>query len=154
MIFKEWIISELNELSKVSSELTLLCEPNLFLIFEGNLGVGKTTLVKFIAKKLGIRENVSSPTFNLLQRHQIKENFFLNHFDFFRLEKNEDLSFFDDLADENLNIIEWGEKNPSFWKFREKVIVVKIVKDKVSEKRTISSSVKGLKPTDRFFSSE
>jgi len=76
------------------------------LILQGKLGVGKTTLTQLIAKNLGIEEKMTSPTFTICQRHQIKGNYYLNHFDFFRLNTNDNLDIFQELTADNLNIIE------------------------------------------------
>ena len=99
-------IKNLTELEKLSQLLTPLLQPNLYLILEGELGVGKTTLTQLIAKNLGIKEKITSPTFNILQRYQIKDDYYLNHFDFFRLSSQDDLSIFAELIINNLNVIE------------------------------------------------
>lgn len=74
------------------------------------MGVGKTTLVQAIAKKLEITSKVTSPTFNILQQYPVGEinqfKFYLNHFDFFRLKVTDNLDFFAELTFDNLNIIE------------------------------------------------
>ncbi|CAG8447247.1 9410_t:CDS:2 [Racocetra fulgida] len=99
-------IKNLVELEKFSQFLIPLLKPNVFLILQGELGVGKTTLTQLIAKNLGIREKVTSPTFNILQRYQIKNDYYLNHFDFFRLSVNDNLDIFQELTIDNLNIVE------------------------------------------------
>ena len=129
-------IKNLVELEKLSQFLTPFLQPNTFLLLQGELGAGKTTLTQLIAKNLGIKEKVTSPTFNILQRHQIKENYYLNHFDFFRLNVNDKLDPFQELTIDNLNIIEWSEKNPQFWQNKPK-IYLKIVKQ-ISGIRLIS----------------
>ena len=120
-------IESLKELEKFSQFLIPLLKPNTFLILQGELGVGKTTLTQLIAKNLGIREKVTSPTFNVLQRYQIKNVYYLNHFDFFRLNVNDNLDIFQELTVDNLNIIEWPEKNPQFWQAK-KYIHLKLTK--------------------------
>ena|SRR5436189_239100 len=99
-------IKNLTELEKLSQLLTPFLQPNIYLILEGELGVGKTTLTQLIAQNLGIQEKVNSPTFNILQRYQIKDEYYLNHFDFFRLTSTDNLTAFQELATDNLNIIE------------------------------------------------
>ncbi|MEG7978643.1 MAG: tRNA (adenosine(37)-N6)-threonylcarbamoyltransferase complex ATPase subunit type 1 TsaE [Mollicutes bacterium UO1] len=99
-------IKNLTELEKFSKLLIKILKPNIFLLLEGELGVGKTTLTQFIAKNLGIREKITSPTFNILQRYQINDDYSLNHFDFFRLKLSDDLEIFNELVVDNLNIIE------------------------------------------------
>ncbi|CAJ0851472.1 776_t:CDS:2 [Entrophospora sp. SA101] len=75
-------------------------------VLQGELGVGKTTLTQLLAKNLEIKEKVTSPTFTICQRYQIKDNYYLNHFDFFRLNTNDNLEIFQEQAIDNLNIIE------------------------------------------------
>src|SRR5437763_16707281 len=99
-------IKKLTKCQKLAEYLTSLLTPNTFLLLEGELGVGKTTLTQLIAKNLGIKEKITSPTFNILQRYQIKDDYYLNHFDFFRLGANDDLEVFQELTIDNLNIIE------------------------------------------------
>jgi tRNA threonylcarbamoyladenosine biosynthesis protein TsaE len=99
-------INNLTDLEKFSKNLIALLSPNTFLILQGELGVGKTTLTQLIAKNMGIEEKITSPTFNILQRYKIKDNYYLNHFDFFRLNNTDNLEAFQELAIDNLNIIE------------------------------------------------
>lgn len=54
--------------------------------FEGNLGAGKTTLIKGLAEKLGIMEQVSSPTFNYVNDYEGK----IYHFDCYRIKSTEE----------------------------------------------------------------
>jgi len=99
-------IKNLQDLEKLSILLTSLLQPNTYLVLQGELGVGKTTLTQLIAKNLGIKEKITSPTFNILQRYKIKNNYYLNHFDFFRLNDTDNLEVFQELTADNLNIIE------------------------------------------------
>ena len=99
-------IRNLTELEKFSKILTTLLQPNIYLILQGELGAGKTSLVQFIAKNLGIKETVNSPTFTIFQQYQVKDNYHLNHFDFFRLKNYDNTDFFQELTIDNLNIIE------------------------------------------------
>ena len=131
-------IKNLQDLEKLSILLIPHFRPNLYLILQGELGVGKTTLTQLIAKNLGIKEKITSPTFNILQRYKIKNDYYLNHFDFFRLNDTDNLEIFEELTRDNLNIIEWPEKNPQFWQ-KEKYIHLKIVKQS-SETRLITVS--------------
>jgi len=99
-------INNLTDLEKFAKSLLLYLQPNVFLILEGELGVGKTTLTQLIAKNLGIKEKTISPTFTICQRYQIEGNYYLNHFDFFRLSTSDNLDIFQELTADNLNIIE------------------------------------------------
>ena len=53
---------------------------------QGELGAGKTTLVKFLAAALGVNQEVSSPTFALERQYATNQSFKLHHFDWYRLE--------------------------------------------------------------------
>jgi tRNA threonylcarbamoyladenosine biosynthesis protein TsaE len=68
-------IKNLVECQKLVEILTNLLVPNTFLLLQGELGVGKTTMTQLIAKRLGIKEKVNSPTFNVLQRYRIKNDY-------------------------------------------------------------------------------
>ncbi|CAG8488593.1 13771_t:CDS:2 [Gigaspora margarita] len=99
-------VKKMTDYEKLSQLLVPFLQPNTYLILQGKLGVGKTTLVRFLAKNLGIAEKIISPTFNILQRYPLKNDYYLNHFDFFRLTAADTLDFFSELATDNLNIIE------------------------------------------------
>jgi tRNA threonylcarbamoyladenosine biosynthesis protein TsaE len=55
-------------------------------IFKGELGAGKTTLIKEIARIFGVMDRVSSPTFSLVNEYQNANNETFYHFDFYRIE--------------------------------------------------------------------
>ncbi|NQY05204.1 MAG: tRNA (adenosine(37)-N6)-threonylcarbamoyltransferase complex ATPase subunit type 1 TsaE [Flavobacteriaceae bacterium] len=85
------------------------------LLFYGEMGVGKTTLIKVLCKKLGVTDSISSPTFSLVNQYLGKEsNVF--HFDFYRIEDEEevyDIGFEDYLSSNSWILIEWPEKIPN-----------------------------------------
>ena len=77
------IIKTLADLKNLASSILHYLKPNLFLLLQGDLGVGKTTFTQMIAKQLGVKEQVTSPSFIICQQYRIKDNYYLNHFDFF-----------------------------------------------------------------------
>lgn len=83
---------------------------------KGDLGAGKTTFIQGFAKKLGIKEKVTSPTFNIYKSYKLKfTNYKLfYHFDCYRIEKPKDildLNFENIIFDsKNIVVIEWAEK--------------------------------------------
>ncbi len=83
---------------------------------KGDLGAGKTTLTQVLAKKLGVKEKVNSPTFVIMKEYKTESSKFkkLLHMDAYRLEGKDDIKAFDfDQILQNkdsLLIVEWPEK--------------------------------------------
>lgn len=86
-------------------------EPGIVVALLGNLGAGKTTLTKGIARGLGVSDLIHSPTFTLIHEHQGRLP--LYHFDLYRLdspEQLEDLGYEDYFYGEGVSLVEWAEK--------------------------------------------
>jgi tRNA threonylcarbamoyladenosine biosynthesis protein TsaE len=87
--------------------------PNKVLLFYGKMGVGKTTLIKEIVKQLKVEDLVSSPTFSLVNEYQTSEGKTIYHFDFYRIEKEEealDIGIDDYFYNNEWCLVEWPEK--------------------------------------------
>lgn len=83
--------------------------PGMIICLDGELGSGKTLFVKGFAKSLGIEENITSPTFNIVKEYQTGE-MPLYHMDVYRLEDGDESIGFDDyFKSEGICIIEWAE---------------------------------------------
>jgi len=84
------------------------------ILFSGELGGGKTTFISGLAKGLGIRENISSPSFTILNVYNTHRKNKLVHADFYRLENIEDIAEIgveDYLYDKRAVVcMEWGDK--------------------------------------------
>ena len=106
-------VADLPEIAKkIISQLT-----SSVICFYGDLGSGKTTLIKEILKLLGVEESISSPTFSLVNQYQSKAGIVFYHFDFYRIvSENEafDIGFEEYLDSTNLCFIEWPERIESF----------------------------------------
>lgn len=84
-----------------------LTKNKMVFILEGDLGAGKTTLTKGIAKGLGIDSTVTSPTFTILKIYKGRLN--LYHFDAYRLEGvSHELGFEEYINQDGLSVIEWS----------------------------------------------
>ena len=83
-------------------------------VLEGDLGAGKTQFVQGVAAGLGIRDQVTSPTFNILLSYP-EGPLPLYHFDLYRLEhpdELEDIGYFETIGGDGASFVEWGEKFP------------------------------------------
>tara|TARA_B110000046_G_C13026027_1_gene414147 strand:+ start:8962 stop:9369 length:408 start_codon:yes stop_codon:yes gene_type:complete len=79
----------LEDLSLIASEI-LSSAKNKTLLFYGEMGVGKTTLIKEICKELKVQDSISSPTFSLVNEYQTSTNEKVFHFDFYRITDQEE----------------------------------------------------------------
>ena len=82
----ETISYELSELKIVASALINAAQNEKIWIFQGQMGAGKTTLIKAIAQEFGVLDQVSSPTFGIVNHYENKEGNAFYHFDFYRVE--------------------------------------------------------------------
>ena len=98
--------------AELATKLAAVIKPGTIICLEGDLGAGKTLFVQNLAKALGIEENVTSPTFNLMNTYEGK--MVMYHFDLYRLEQEyelEDSGFYDYISDgDGLVVIEWADK--------------------------------------------
>ncbi len=79
---------------------------------KGNLGAGKTTFVKYFAKVLGVKDNITSPTFAIINVYETKDNTSIYHFDLYRIKQLDELyeiGFEDYLLSGNYCFIEWPD---------------------------------------------
>ena len=105
------LIYELQELD-VAVNYILSNTKSKTLLFYGEMGAGKTTLIKELVKALGINDTVSSPTFSLVNHYESEEGS-VYHFDFYRINDDTealDIGFEDYLDSGEWNLIEWPEK--------------------------------------------
>ena len=102
---------ELNDLDFVANQLIENVETKI-LLFYGDMGVGKTTLIKAIVKALGSSDEVSSPTFSIVNEYEL-ENDKIFHFDLYRIKDLEEAYNFgieDYIYSDNWLLIEWPQK--------------------------------------------
>ena len=101
------------------------------LLFNGVMGSGKTTLIKNLVNRLGCEDNVSSPTFSIVNEYKVKGST-VYHFDFYRIE-NEfealDIGLEDYISKNNWCLIEWSEKIPNLIPSNVNYINFKVLKD-------------------------
>ena len=105
MIIKLKNLEDTERLAKIVAENI---NDKLILLLNGDLAAGKTTFTKFLAKYLGVKTVVNSPTFNIMKEYNSDKGV-LYHIDAYRLENSdEDLGFEDIFYEDNICVIEWA----------------------------------------------
>jgi tRNA threonylcarbamoyladenosine biosynthesis protein TsaE len=121
----------IEQLESVAQQI-IAQQPQKVILFHGEMGVGKTTLIKQLCKTLGVLEATSSPTFSLVNEYEIANNQLVYHFDFYRL-KNEmealDMGADDYFYSGNWCFIEWAEKIPNLIPDEHSVISIELLPD-------------------------
>ena len=97
--------------SSLGEKIGNILFPGAILCLNGDLGAGKTALTKSIALGLGIREDITSPTFTIVNEYE-DGRLKLNHFDVYRIGSSDemyDIGFEEYIASEGVCIIEWSQ---------------------------------------------
>ncbi len=134
----EFISHSAEETEEIAKELAKTLSAGSIILYEGDLGAGKTTFTKGIAKALGISEVVTSPTFALVNEYYGK--FPLFHFDLYRISNTDDLyaiGFFDYLDRGGIICAEWSENIPELEQEFKNAVKVRIEKLSDSERRIV-----------------
>ncbi len=108
---QEYIVETLDNLEVLSQKIIKIIEQKHIVIFKGDLGSGKTTLIKMIVKQLRSKDHVSSPSFSIINEYRTDQKSIF-HFDLYRIkeiEELEEIGFFDYLDSGNYCFIEWPE---------------------------------------------
>lgn len=109
MKFQANTIEDLKEISQ--DFLTLFKEHQVF-AFKGEMGVGKTTFISYLAKAMGIEEQVSSPTFGYVNEYESPDFGVVYHFDLYRIDNEEEaleIGIEDYIYEDHIVFIEWAE---------------------------------------------
>ncbi|PQJ74528.1 tRNA (adenosine(37)-N6)-threonylcarbamoyltransferase complex ATPase subunit type 1 TsaE [Polaribacter gangjinensis] len=102
---------DLSDLTAIATKI-IATVPKKTLLFYGEMGVGKTTLIKEICLQLGVVDNISSPTFSLVNEYQTTNNERVYHFDFYRIiDETEalDIGIDDYFYNNDWCLIEWPQ---------------------------------------------
>ncbi len=109
---KTYISKSINDLPEIAKDILQNFKNEKIFAFFGKMGSGKTTLIKEICKIKGVKDNVTSPTFALINEYITKSNEKIYHFDFYRIETPEevfDFGYEDYFFSGKLCLIEWPE---------------------------------------------
>jgi tRNA threonylcarbamoyladenosine biosynthesis protein TsaE len=131
----------LEGLKQVAEEIIQSIDQVKIWMFEGDLGSGKTTLIKEICRSLGVQDAMSSPTFAIVNEYNGQDYQKIFHFDFYRIRKEAEA--YDIGVDEYLDsgypcFIEWPDKIPSLIPTIHAVVTINIENE---TQRTIAISV-------------
>jgi tRNA threonylcarbamoyladenosine biosynthesis protein TsaE len=125
------ITFSIEQLDQVAKQL-LEQNPNKVLLFNGEMGAGKTTLIKKLCENLGVNEPTSSPTFSLVNEYYTANNQYIYHFDCYRL-KTEiealDMGIDEYLYSGHWCFIEWAEKISNLIPEEHSVITIEVLAD-------------------------
>ena len=103
------------------------------ILFYGEMGAGKTTLIKELIQALGAEDAGSSPTFSLVNVYET-ENGQINHFDFYRIEDESeawDIGFDEYLQSDAWNFIEWPQKIENFIEEEHQKVEIEVLDQKL-----------------------
>ena len=102
----------LDELPQAAAQIISLAKHPV-LLFYGEMGVGKTTMIKELVKQMGSNDVVSSPTFSLVNEYHTNSQEIIYHFDFYRINDETealDIGIEEYFDSPNWCLIEWPEK--------------------------------------------
>ena len=136
---KEFTVVYESELNAVAKALIDFAGEEKVWIFKGEMGAGKTTFIRAICTELEVMENVSSPTFSIVNEYSQKNGQLVYHFDFYRIEKEReavDIGCEEYFYSGGICLIEWPEKILNL--LPEGIIEVSIVPEGLNRKITIS----------------
>jgi len=106
-------ISSLQELDNAASRFFELAEGNTVIAFSGEMGAGKTTFIQALCRNLGVKVEVNSPTFSLVNEYFTPVGNSIFHFDLYRIETPDelfDMGYEEYFYSGSLCLIEWPEK--------------------------------------------
>ena len=135
----EILVKNESELTSAAKSLINFAGEVKVWIFKGEMGAGKTTFIRYICQELDVAENVSSPTFFIINEYSCKNGELVYHFDFYRIEKEQeavDIGCEEYFYSGNICLVEWPEKILNL--VPEPKIEVTIVSDGVKRKITFS----------------
>lgn len=106
-------LDSLENIQQTAKEICLLFGERRVFAFNGEMGVGKTTLIKSICKEMGVIDQVNSPTFSIVNEYETNQGEIIYHFDFYRIKSIEEVQnagITDYLYSGNICLMEWADK--------------------------------------------
>jgi len=132
-MIKNYSLDQLPEIAKD----VLQFSKHKIVLFYGEMGVGKTTLIKELVKQLGVSDNVSSPTFSLVNEYHSNTTEKVYHFDFYRIDDEEeamDMGIEEYFYSDNWCLVEWPNKVENLLPLKSVIVTITANSD---QQRTI-----------------
>lgn len=136
------VYSDLKEIEEIALKAIEFAEEKRIWLFEGDLGAGKTTLIRTICRLKGVKENVTSPTFSLINEYHSSGGDVFYHFDFYRIKEESealDMGYEEYFYSGNYCFIEWPSKIPSL--IPDSYLHIEIIQTDQGNKRTVNLSL-------------
>lgn len=105
-------VDHINQLKDVAQQIIPQLKPGSVVCFRGEMGTGKTTFIKVLLQEMGVRENIDSPTFALVNEYELPDKTLVFHFDLYRINSPQealDIGFEEYLDRDALCLIEWPD---------------------------------------------
>ncbi len=128
-MLKEFFCSNVEQTQKLAFCLGKLLQDGDFIQLNGQIGAGKTSFVKGLALGLGFGDDITSPTFNIMNEYN-KEDVTLKHFDLYRLQTESELDetgFFEYIEQKGIKVVEWSDLFVKFMPEQSLVIEIKVL---------------------------
>lgn len=108
-------LKSISETEALAAKLAPLLEAGDILLLTGAIGAGKTTFIQFLANNLGVKENVTSPSF-VLHSMYVSGRVPLSHVDLYRLNNDAEVESvgFEDYYDTAVTVVEWADRYSLF----------------------------------------
>ncbi len=106
-------IESLESIHKTAKEFIAAMGDHKVFLFYGSMGAGKTTFIRAICEELGVKESINSPTFAIINEYAAGNGDPIFHFDFYRINKEEeafDFGYEDYFYSNHICFVEWPEK--------------------------------------------
>ncbi len=106
------VIPTENDIEDIAAQVAEYVKAEKVVLFHGSMGAGKTTFIRSLVKQLGSNDEVSSPTFSIVNEYAYPKGS-IYHFDFYRIENEEeayDIGFEEYLYSDEICLIEWPER--------------------------------------------
>jgi len=123
----------LKNTKKIAEKISKRITSGETILLEGDLGAGKSVVVRNILQELGVENKITSPTFTIVNDYFVKKKHFY-HFDMYRIENEEEVKNigFEDIIDDKkaIKFVEWPTKIPAFLPKKYKKITIVKLSDK------------------------